>query len=171
MNVSNKLLARVLFSVMLTLPLQVWAQAEIELEGAVTGVSGTNIELFEGLVRVETLGAGIETDGKDIANISDLKPGTSVEIDAEARADGVIQAKSVEVSDEKENDAEIVGVIRTVDQAALMFTIGPIEIVWNGETKFHKLSGPVGGRLAEVNLQVSGDRLLATKVEEEEDDD
>ena len=168
---SNKLLARVLLSVMLTLPLQVWAQAEIELKGTITGVNGTKIELFEGLVRVEALGAEIETDNKDITNISDLKVGTSVEIDAEARADGVIQATSVEVSDEKENDAEIVGVIRTVDQAARMFTIGPIEIAWNGQTKFHNLSEPVGGRLVEVNVHVSGGRLLATRVEPEEDDD
>ncbi len=116
------------------LPAQGSAQREIEIEGAISSVNGTTIQLFNGLVSVEALGAEIETDDEQFTNVSDIKVGAWVELEAKTTADGRIQATSVEVSDEKEDDSEIGGVIGTVDRAAQVFTIGPITIAWNDST-------------------------------------
>ena len=104
----------------------------------------------------------------DFVNISDMKVGTAVELKATVGADGAIQAKSLEVSDEKEEDAEVEGVISTVDNAAQMFTIGPLPIAWTRNTKFKDMSRPVAGQLVEVMVEVSSDRLVALVVEKEE---
>jgi hypothetical protein len=172
MNAPCKFAARALVLVALALPAHLWAQSEIELEGAITRVDGTTIELFSGLVRVEALGAKIETDDdEDFTNISDMKVGTAVELEGTARPDGTIQARSLEVSEEKEEDAEVGGVIGTVDRAAQTFTIGPVVIAWNGGTKFRGLERPIAGQLVEVEVEVSGGRLVAAKVEREDADD
>ena len=165
---SRFLVVRALAGLAFTLSPQLWAQSEIELEGAITHVDGTKIELFDGLVSVEVLGAKIDTDDEDFVNISDMKVGTAVELKATVGADGAIQAKSLEVSDEKEEDAEVGGVIDTVDNAAQMFTIGSLPIAWTRNTKFKDMSRPVAGQLVEVMVEVSSDRLVALVVEKEE---
>ncbi len=171
MKISAKFLASGLACAAFMLPAQGSAQHEIEIEGAISGVNGTTIQLFNGLVSVEALGAEIETDDEQFTNVSDIKVGAWVELEAKTTADGRIQATSVEVSDEKEDDSEIGGVIGTVDNAPQVFTIGPITIAWNDSTKFKNLSRPVGGRLVEVAVEVSAGRLVATSIDREEADD
>ncbi len=158
-------------AVVMMLPAQLAARSAIELEGAISSVSGTTIQLFDGLVSVEARGAKIETDDENFTNISDFKPGTAIEVQATANAEGSLQATTVEVSDEKEEDTEIGGVIGTVDTAAQTFTIGPLTIAWTGQTKFKGISGPQAGQLFEAELQISGGRLTALVVEKEEADD
>lgn len=165
---SHLLSALVAAGVVLSAPLP--AQSKIELEGPISGVQGTKIELFAGLVSVEARGARIETDDANFTNISDLKIGTVVEVEATANSDGSIQATMVEVSDEKEEDPEVGGVIGTVDAATSTFTIGPLTIAWDGQTKFKDIPRPQAGQLVEVAVRVSGGRLLALVVEKEEAD-
>ena len=100
-----------------------------------------------------------------------MKVGTAVEIAGTVGADGVIRARSLEVRDEKKQDAEIEGVIGTVDDAARIFTIGHVPITWTQTTKFKDMSRPVAGQLVEVELEVSAERLVASVVEKEEADD
>ena len=152
-------------------PQQLAAQSGIELEGTISSVRGTTIQLFDGLVSVEARGAKIETDDENFTNISDLTPGTAIEVQATTNAEDSLQATMVEVSDEKEEDTEIGGVIGTVDTAAQTFTIGPLTIAWTGQTKFKDISGPQAGQLVEAELQISGGRLTALVVEKEEADD
>ena len=171
MNLRSRFLIRSLAGVAFTLSAQLWAQSEIELEGAITNVNGTTIELFDGLVSVEVLDAKIDTDDAESIDISDMKVGTVVEITGAVGADGTIRAKSLEVSEEKKQDAEIEGVIGNVDDAARMFTIGPVPIAWTQTTKFKDMARPVAGQLVEVELEVSSDRLVASVVEKEEADD
>ncbi len=149
-------------------PTQVRAQEKIDLEGAISAVNGTRIELFGGIVSFEARGAKIETDDENFTNVSDLKIGTVVEVEAVASLDGSIQATLIEVSDEKDAGPEVGGVIGTVDTAAQTFTIGPLTIAWDGQTKFKDLPRPQAGQLVEAAVQVSGGRLLATTVEREE---
>ena len=82
-----------------------------------------------------------------------------------------ITATDVEVSDERDPDTEIGGVISTVDEAAGTFTIGPVTVHWDGATKLRDLSELRAGVLVEATLDVSGGRLRASMVEREEDDD
>jgi hypothetical protein len=152
-------------------PASVAAQDRIELEGPISRVSGTRIELYGGLVAFEASGAEIETDDESFRNISDLKPGTDIEVDALVRPDGTIAAVRVEVSDEKDPDTEIGGVISSVNEIAGTFSIGPVEVAFDGATKLKDLSAIQAGTLVEVTLDVSGGRLRALLVEREEADD
>ena len=77
MNSRSRFLIRALAGLAFTLSPQLGAQSEIELEGAMTQVDGTKIELFDGLVSVEVLGAKIHTDDEAFINISDLKVGAT----------------------------------------------------------------------------------------------
>jgi hypothetical protein len=156
---------------LLLAPAPAAAQERIELEGPVTKVDGTKIELYGGLVVFETQGAEIETDDDSFRNVSDLKVGTDIEVDANVRADGVIVATKIEVSDEKNPGTEIGGVIGKVDEAAGTFTIGPVTIHRDGSTKLKKLTAIQSGLFVEVTLDVSGASLRATMVEREEADD
>ena len=165
MNSRSRFLIRSLAGIAFTLSAQLWAQSQIELEAAITHVTGTRIELFDGLVSVEAL------DDKNSINISDMKDGTVVEITGTVGADGTIRAMSLEVSDEKKQDAEIEGVIGIVDDTAQMFTVGPVPITWTQTTKFKDMSRPAAGQLVEVELELSGDRLVALVVEKEGADD
>ena len=171
MNLRSRFLIYSLAGIAFILSAQLWAQSEIELEGAITNVNGSKIELFDGLVSVEVHGAKIDTDDENSINISDMKVGTAVEITGTVGADGTIRAKSLEVSEEKKQDAEIEGVIGNVDDTARMFTIGPVPITWTQTTKFKDMSRPVAGQLVEVELEVSSDRLVASVVEKKEADD
>lgn len=171
MRLPRSLLLGAVTGIALALPAQLPAQTDIELEGTISGVQGTTIELFHGIVRFEAGGARIETNDENFTNISDLPAGTAIEVRATATTDGSIQASRVEVSDEKEDDAEVGGVIGTVDPDAQTFTIGPISIAWNGQTKLKDISRPVAGQSVEVTVQVSGERLVALAIEREEADD
>ena len=152
----------------LTLPGQLRSQEKIELEGNITAIDGTQVELFNGAVHFEARGARIETE--DFTNISDMKIGTLIEVEAQVGPSGAIQATRLEVSDEKAQDSEVCGIIGTVDEAAQTFTIGPIAISWTGQTKFKKIPAPAAGQFVEVSLRVSGDQLAALEVEREEAD-
>ena len=152
-------------------PASVVAQDRIELEGPISRVNGTRIELYGGLVTFEASGAEIETDDEGFRNVSDLKPGTDIEVNALIRADGTIAAVRVEVSDEKDPDTELGGVIRSVNEGAGTFSVGPVEIAFDGATKLKDLSAIQAGILVEVTLDVSGGRLRAVLVEREEADD
>ena len=164
-------LGMILATAALGWPGQLGGQTKIEFEGNITAVSGTQIELFNGAVHFEARGARIETDDEEITNISDLKIGTAIEVEALLGAGDSIQATTLEVSDEKDQDSEVCGVIGIVDEAARTFTIGPISISWTGQTKFKEIPAPAAGKFVEVSLQVSGDRLVALEVEREEADD
>ena len=155
----------------LLVPTGAAAQTRIELEGPVTNVAGSMIELYGGLVKFQASGAEIETDDESFRNISDLKPGTDVEVDATIDGDGTIQAVRVEVSDEKNPDTELGGVISAVDEAAGTFNIGPVTVHFDGATRLKDLSAIQSGTLIEATLDVSGGRLLALLVEREEADD
>lgn len=165
-----KLLAALAAAALLT-PASAAAQDRIELEGPITNVAGTVIELYGGLVSFEARGAEIETDDENFKNVSDLKPGTDIEVDATVNAAGSIRAVRVEVSDEKDPDTEIGGVIGSVNEAAGTFTIGSVTVHFNGSTKLKDLSSIQSGTLIEATLDVSGGRLLALLVEREEADD
>lgn len=147
------------------------AQERIELEGPISAVNGTEIELYGGLVKFQASGAEIETDDENFRNISDLKPGTDLEVDATIRPDGTIAAARVEVSDEKDPDTELGGVISSVDEAAGTFSIGPVKISFDGSTKLKDISAIQAGTLVEVTLDISSGRLRALLVEREEADD
>ena len=147
------------------------AQNRIELEGPITNVVGSLIELYGGLVKFEAAGAEIETDDENIKNIADLRPGTDIEVDAKLNSDGTIQAVRVEVSDEKDPDTELGGVISSVDESAGTFDIGPVTVHFDGATRLKDLSSIRAGTLIEATLDVSGGRLLALLVEREEADD
>ncbi len=174
MELPNKILMAAV-AMVLVLPVVAFSQSGakpgIELEGTISSVSGTQIRLFDGLVTVEARGARIEAEDEDFTNISDLKPGTAIEIRATENADGSLQSTEVEVSDEKDDHTEVVGVIGTVDLAGRTFTIGPITITWHDRTKFKDISAPAAGRLVEVEVEISGGRLIALAVEREEADD
>ena len=154
----------------LTLPGQLRSQEKIELEGNITAIDGTQVELFNGAVHFEARGARIETEDEDFTNVSDMKIGTLIEVEAQIGPSGAIQATRLEVSDEKAQDSEVCGIIGTVDEAAQTFTIGPVTISWTGQTKFKKIPAPAAGQFVEVSLRVSGDQLAALEVEREEAD-
>ncbi len=145
------------------------AQSKIELEGEMTRLERGSITMFNGLVSFETGGAKIETDDENFTNLSDLKPGTAIEVDATITPDGVIQATVIEVSDEKEADTEIGGVIATVDEAGQTFTIGPVTVSWDSRTKFKGMSRPRAGLFVEAKLEILGPRLVAKVIEKEDD--
>lgn len=146
------------------------AQSEIELEGTISRVEGTTIQLFDGLVSFEARGARIVTDDESFTNTSDLNAGTTIEVEAVLGADGSTSATSIEVSDEAEGENEIRGVIESVDSEGKTFTIGDIVIAWDSNTRFVEILRPVTGRLVEVEVRVSGGGLLAVVVEREDGD-
>ncbi len=160
-----------MLAALLILPAALIGQSRIELEGPISSVEGTTITLYGDLVRFEAAGATIDSDDENFRNISDLKTGTNIEVDGTSGADGSITATDVEVSDERDPDTEIGGVISTVDEAAGTFTIGPVTVHWDGATKLRDLSELRAGVLVEATLDVSGGRLRASMVEREEDDD
>ena len=152
-------------------PGQLPGQEKIELEGTITAVKGTQIELFHGAVQFEGRGARIDAEDENFTNIADFKIGSPIEVEARVGADQTIRAVKIEVDDEKEPDSEISGVIGGVDETAKTFTIGPVAISWTGRTRFKSISSPAAGQLVEVAVEVSGSQLFAVKVEREEADD
>lgn len=147
------------------------AQERIELEGSVSAIQGARVELFGGLVAFEAGEARIEGeyDGNDLSDISDLRPGADVEVKATVQPDGSILATRIEVSDEREPDNELGGVVATVGESS--FTIGPISVEFDDATRLRKLTSVQAGTLVEVALDVSNGRLRASAIEREKPDD
>lgn len=146
------------------------AQSQIELEGPISSVDGTKIALFEGMVVFDAAGAEFDSDDKDFKSILDLRPGAVIEVEATVAADGTIRASELEVSDDRNPDTEIGGVIATVDDSAKSFTIGPVTIHWDGGTRFRDLDELRAGVTVEADVEIHGGRLRAVMVEREDDD-
>ena len=64
------------------IPSELNAAVRISVEGPITAISGTKIELFNGLVKVEAAGAKVDTEDPNFKNIADLKPGTFIDVEA-----------------------------------------------------------------------------------------
>lgn len=143
-------------------------QARIGVEGHITAVQGTRLELFDGLVKIEAAGARIDTEDPAFKNISDLRPGTFIEVEAVVDAAGTLRATLVEVSEEKDPKPELSGVIESFDTAAQTFAIGGISIHLTSGTKFKDLSAIRTGIKVEVVVRFSGGRLTAEFVERDE---
>ncbi len=165
-NTGIRLSAVLLMS--LAIPAALSAVVKISIEGPITAISGTRIELFNGLVKVEAAGAKIDTEDPSFKNIADLKFGTFIDVEAEVERDGSLRATLVEVSNEKDQVPEIGGVIGSVDTAAQMFTLGPLTIVWTNQTKLKDLSGLRAGVNIEARVAITGGRLVAEFIEKDE---
>lgn len=158
----------VLLLAALALPGALNAANKIGIEGPITAISGTRIELFNGLVKVEAAGAKIDTEDPGFKNIADLEVGTFVDVEAEVERDGSLRAMLIEVSNEKDQVPEIGGVVVSVDTAAQTFTIGPLTIGWTGQTKLVDLSGLRAGVKVEARVTLTGGRLMAELIEKDE---
>lgn len=150
------------------IPATLHAAVRISVEGPITAVNGTRIELFNGLVKVEAAGAKIDTEDPNFKNIADLKPGTFIDVEAEVALDGSLRATLVEVSNEKDQVPEVGGVIAFVDTAGQTFTIGPLTIAWTAQTRFKDLSGLRAGIKIEARIVSNGGRLVAEFIEKDE---
>jgi hypothetical protein len=128
--------------IMLAEAVQLLAESDLEIEGTITNVTGTKIQRFEGLVTVEARRARIDTDDPQFTNISDLKMGASIEVKAVTNPDGSIQATPIKVSDEKEEGFGVSGVIALVDTGAQTFTMDPVTISWDSQSKFKGVARP-----------------------------
>ena len=165
---NNGLRLGVLFMMSLAIPAAVNAAVKISIEGPITAISGTRIELFNGLVKVEASGAKIDTEDPSFKNIADLKVGTFVDVVAEVERDGSLRATLVEVSNEKDEVPEVGGVIGSVDTAAQTFTIGPLTIGWTNQTKLKDLSSLRAGVKIEARVAITGGKLVADFIEKDE---
>jgi Domain of unknown function (DUF5666) len=152
----------------LAIPAAVNAAVKISIEGPITAISGTRIELFNGLVKVEAAGAKIDTDDPSFKNIGDLKVGTFIDVEAEVAGDGSLHARLVEVSNEKDQVPEVGGVIGSVDMAAQTFTLGPLKIGFTSQTQYKDLSGLRAGVKIEARVVLTGGRLMAEFIEKDE---
>lgn len=150
------------------IPVALSAQTKIGVEGAITAVNGTRIELYGGLVKIEAAGARIDTEDPAFKNISDFRIGTFVDVEAVVETDGTLRATLVEVSDEKDPAPEVSGVIGSFDSATQSFTIGPLRIHMTSRTKLKDLSAIRAGLKVEVRIQVVSGRLEAELVERDE---
>ncbi len=163
----SKKLGILLLSAVL-LPAGLGAAAKISVEGSISAINGTKIELFNGLVKFEALGAKVDTEDPNFKNISDLKVGTFIDVEVETDRDGALHATLIEVSNEKDQVPEIGGVIGSVDTAAQTFTIGPLTISFNNQTKYKDLSGLRAGVLVEARVSFASGKLVAEFVEKDE---
>jgi hypothetical protein len=144
------------------------AQTEIGVEGPITAIHGTQIELFNGLVKFETRGAKIDTDDPNFKNIADLKVGTFIDVKADVDRDGTLRATLIEVSDEKDQAPEVGGVVGSVDTAAQTFTIGPLTISWTSQTKLKDLTSLRTGVAVEARVTLTNGKLVAELIEKDE---
>ncbi len=163
----SKNIGTLLLSAML-LPAGLSAKAKTSVEGNISAINGTRIELFNGLVKFEALGAKVDTEDPNFKNISDLKVGTFIDVEVEADRDGVLHATLIEVSNEKDQVPEIGGVVGSVDAAAQTFTIGPLTISFNSQTKYKDLSGLRAGVLVEARVSFASGKLVAEFIEKDE---
>jgi len=153
------------------MPSSSFAQQKIELEGRASRVDGTRIELYEGLIALEARDAEFEADYKGPQSVSDLTSGTAVEIVASIQPNGSISASHIEINDEKNPDNSIAGLVSAMDQAAHAFTIGPVSIFFDYNTRLKKLSAIQNETFVQATLELSGGRLRASMVERENPDD
>ncbi len=150
------------------LPAGLNAGAKTTIEGNISAIQGSRIELFNGLVKFEALGAKVDTEDPNFKNISDLKVGTFIDVEVETDWDGALHATLIEVSNEKDEVPEIGGVIGSVDTAAQTFTIGPLTISFNNQTKYKDLSGLRAGVLVEARVSFASGKLVAEFIEKDE---
>ena len=146
----------------------VHAGQKISVEGAISAIGGTRIELYGGLVKIETAGARIDTEDPNFKNLSDLRVGTFVDVEAVVESGGALRAVRVEVNDEKTQDNEMSGVIGSVDSAAQTFTIGPFTISWNGKTKLKDILALRAGLKVEAKIDFTSGRFVAELIERDE---
>ena len=165
--ISRFRLPAVVFSA-LALSASLPAQTKIGVEGAISAINGTKIELYNGLVKFEALGARIDTEDPGFKNISDLKVGTFIDVEAQLDRDGSMRATLIEVSNEKDQVPEVAGVIGTVDSATQSFTIGPLTIFWTSATKLKDLSRLRAGVKVEAQINFASGKLVAEVVEKDE---
>ena len=144
------------------------AQIKIGVEGAISAINGTKIELYNGLVKFEAQGARIDTEDPGFRNIPDLKVGSFIDVEAQVDRDGFMRATLIEVSNEKDQVPEVAGVIGTVDAAAQSFTIGPLSIFWTSSTKLKDLSQLRAGVKVEARINFASGKLVAELVEKDE---
>lgn len=158
----------ILLAAAIGLPPGLHAQSKIGVEGAISAINGTRIELYGGLVKIEAAGARIDTEDPNFKNIPDLRIGTFIDVEAVIEKDGTLRATLVEVSEEKNQEPEISGVIGSVDSAAQTFTIGPLTISFNSRTKLKDLQALRAGVKVEVTIDFSGGKIVAEIVERDE---
>lgn len=137
--------------------------------GTVFAVSGTTIQLLEGLVAIDARAARIVRRGADVA-ISDVMPGTRVAIILKSGAT-TLQAETVAIMDEPE--AHVAGLVDAIDVAAKSFSVLGLAISVTDDTVFvgpaHGL--PVSGLSAlqvnqpvGVDLDAQSGKLVALRV-------
>ena len=143
------------------------AQTKIGVEGAISAISGTKIELYNGLVKFEVPGARIDKKDPGFKNIADLKVGTFIDVEARLERDGAMRATRIKLSDEKDRVPEVAGVIGTVDAAAQSFTIGPLTIFWTSGTKQKDPSKLRAGIKVEAQINFASGKLVAEVVEKD----
>ena len=149
-------------------PSALQAQTKIGVEGAISAVNGTTIELYNGQVKISAEGAKIDTEDPNFKNVSDLKVGTFIDVEAVVERDGSIHATLIEVSDEKDQVPEVGGVVGTVDTAAQTFTIGPLTVHWTNQTKLKDLSAVRAGIKVEARVAFASGKLVAELIEKDE---
>ena len=149
-------------------PSALQAQTKIGVEGAISAVNGTTIELYNGQVKISAEGAKIDTEDPNFKNVSDLKVGTFIDVEAVVERDGSIHATLIEVSDEKDQVPEVGGVVGTVDTAAQTFTIGPLTVHWTSQTKLKDLSAVRAGIKVEARVAFASGKLVAELIEKDE---
>lgn len=149
-------------------PSALQAQTKIGVEGAISAVNGTTIELYNGQVKISAEGAKIDTEDPNFKNVSDLKVGTFIDVEAVVERDGSIHATLIEVSDEKDQVPEVGGVVGTVDTAAQTFTIGPLTVHWTNQTKLKDLPAVRAGIKVEARVAFASGKLVAELIEKDE---
>ena len=159
---------RILLLIALLLPAGLSAKAKASVAGNISAMNGTKIELFNGLVKFEALGARVDTEDPNFKNISDLKVGTFIDVEVETDRAGALHATLIEVSNEKDQVPVAGGVIGTVDTAAQTFTIGPLTISFNNQTKYKDLSSLRAGVLVEARVTFASGKLVAEFIEKDE---
>ncbi len=144
------------------------AQTKICVEGAISAINGTKIELYNGLVKFEVPGARIDTKDPGFKNIAALKVGTFIDVEARLDRDGSMRATRIKLSNEKDRVPEVAGVIGMVDAAAQSFTIGPLTIFWTSGTRKKGLPEPRAGVKVEAQINFASGKLVADVVEKDE---
>ncbi len=142
---------------------------EVEVEGAISSVSTTSIELLDGLVTILTEGAVVEgEESEKNFELSDLRVGMAVEVQGKPGTGGMIDAIRITVEDD-EPEHEIEGRVDRVDPGTKQFSIAGLRIHWNAETEFEKKANLAVGQKIEVELKSSADQLIAKEISSEDD--
>jgi hypothetical protein len=164
----NTIVASRVRRISLTPPLQ--EARTLEVEGVVTAF--TSVSEFE----VNGVKVRVAADAKREGGV--VVPGVRIEVEG-AVAGGILVASKVEVKDETQQDDdanELHARILAVDLASQTFTVRDrtITVKWDASTRFDDRGLPRGpaslaaGMAVEVKGSISGNVLLASKIELEE---